>query len=117
MLFRRSDGDFTYDSDADLLGRRLCRPAGYFTHDLDRADRRCLAEGKVTLVQVESPEACFAALMAGEVDAVMVNVFLGASKAVSMGLRGRVVPLDGPLLREALHVVISRTHWRGTTHL
>ena len=117
MLFKRADSDFTYQSDADVLGRRLCRPAGYFTHDLDRADRRWLAEDKVTLVQAESPEACFAALMAGEVDAVTVNVFLGASKVVSMGLRGRVVPLDRPLSREALHVVISKTHWRGTTHL
>lgn len=55
--------------------------------------------------------------MSGEVDAATFNVFLGASKIVAMGLRGQVVPLEMPLSREALHVVISKRHWRGTTHL
>jgi len=117
MLFKREGSDFSYESDADVIGKRLCRPAGYFTHDLDRADRRWLAEGKITLEQPDSPEACFEQLMADKVDAVAVNVFLGGSKIVAMGLRGRVVPLDRPLSRESLHVVISKTHWRGTTHL
>lgn len=117
MLFKREDSALIYDSDADIPGRTLCRPAGYFTHDLDRADRRWLSEGKITLVQPDSPEACFEALMQGEVDAVTVNVFLGATKIVTMGLRGRVVPIDRPLSRENLYVVISKTHWRGTTHL
>lgn len=117
MLFKREGSDVSFDSDADVEGRTLCRPAGFSTHDLDRADRRWLSEGKIKLVQPDSPEACFAALAAGEVDAVTLNVFLGASKIVSMGLRGKVVPLDKPLSREALHVIISKTHWRGTTHL
>lgn len=117
MLFKRADSPRVYESDADVTGARLCRPAGEATHDLDRADRRWLAQGLVTLVQPEGAEACFAALMAGDVDAVAVNVFLGASKVVSMGLRGQVVPLERPLSREALHVVISKSHWRGTTHL
>ena len=117
MLFKRDGSDFTYAGDGDLIGTRLCRPAGYFTHDLDRADRRWLSEGKITLVQPDSPEACFEQLMADKVDAVTVNVFLGASKIVAMGLRGRVVPLDQALSRESLHVIISKTHWRGTTHL
>ena len=117
MLFKRADSGLTYDSDADIAGRRLCRPANDMTDDLDRADRRWISEGKVTLIRPPSPEACFEALMADEVDAVTVNVFEGASKIVAMGLRGRVVPLDRPLSREALHVVISKKHWRGTTHL
>lgn len=117
MLFKRENGSLTYEDDADILGKTLCRPAGYFTHDLDRADRRWLTEDKITLVQPESPEACFEALMKGEVDAVTVNVFLGATKIVTMGLRGRAVPIDQPLSHEKLHVIISKTHWRGTTHL
>lgn len=117
ILFKRSHGDFVYESDTDLAGRRLCRPEGFLTHDLDRADRRWLSEGVIELVRPPTAEACFEALMAGEVDAVTVNVFLGAAKVVSMGLRGRVVPIDTPLSRETLHVVISKTHPRGTTHL
>ncbi len=117
MLFKRQGGNFTYETDADIAGKTLCRPAGYSTHDLDRADRRWVSEGVITLVQPDSPEACFEALMAGDVDAVTVNVFLGATKIVAMGLRGRAVPIDLPLSREKLHVIISKTHWRGTTHL
>lgn len=117
MLFKRKGGAFTYTGDADVIGATLCRPAGYFTHDLDRADRRWLSEGRITLVQPDSPEACFQELMDGQVDAVTLNVFLGATKIVKMGLRGKVEPIDQPLSREKLHVVISKTHWRGTTHL
>lgn len=117
MLFVRAGTGLSYDTDEDVLGRTLCRPAGYFTHDLDRADRRWLANGSVALWQPDTPEACFEALMAGDVDAVTLNVFQGANKVVNMGLRGQVVPLEKPLSRETLHVVISKTHARGTTHL
>ncbi|MDT8329032.1 MAG: transporter substrate-binding domain-containing protein [Roseovarius sp.] len=117
MLFKRADSPLGYESDADVMGARLCRPAGEGTDDLDRADRRWLSEGKITLLRPPSPEACFEALMAGEVDAVTLNVFLGASKVVAMGLRGRVVPLETALSSETLHLVISKKHWRGTTHL
>lgn len=117
MLFRRADSDFLFTEDADILGKRLCRPAGRFTHDLDRADRRWLVEGKISLNQPSSPEECFALLMAGTVDAVSLDVFEGAAKIVAMGLRGQVVPVEQPLSREALYAVISKTHWRGTTHL
>ncbi|WP_366129684.1 transporter substrate-binding domain-containing protein [uncultured Roseovarius sp.] len=117
MLFQRADGDLVYDEDADLLGKRLCRPAGKFTHDLDRSGRRWLEQGQVDLSQPDTSEECFAALMAGQVDAVSLDVFEGAAKIVAMGLRGRVVPVEKPLSREALYAVISKTHWRGTTHL
>ena len=117
MLFTRAEDGMTYESDEDVLGKTLCRPQGYFTHDLDRADRRWLTDAKITLLQAESPEACFEAVMDGRADAATFNVFLGASKIVRMGLRGQIVPIDLPLSREKLHVVISKKHWRGTTHL
>ncbi|MBZ8118586.1 transporter substrate-binding domain-containing protein [Roseovarius sp. LXJ103] len=117
MLFVRAEGGMVYASDADVVGKTLCRPKGFFTHDLDRADRRWLSEGQITLRQPSSPEACLEMVMSGEVDAATFNVFLGTSKIKAMGLRGQVVPLETPLSHEALHVVISKSHWRGTTHL
>lgn len=117
LLFVKEGSGVTYQSDADVLGKTLCRPKGYFTHDLDRPDRRWLSEGHIKLVQADSPTACFQKLMDGEVDAVTVNVFLGAQTIEDMGLRGQVVPLDKPLAVEGLHVIISKTHWRGTTFL
>lgn len=117
MLFKRADSDFDYATDADVVGRTLCRPAGMFTHDLDRAGRRWLSEGTVTLVQTDSAEACFGMVLAGEVDAATLDMFQGATKIIKMGLQGGVVALDQPLSRETLHVIISKKHWRGTTFL
>lgn len=117
MLFARADSGFAYAADSDVEGRTLCRPAGYFTHDLDRADRRWLSEDKITLVQPQSPADCFRMVAEGQVDAVAVNLFLGANTIVAQNLRDTIVPLEKPLSEEGLHVVISKRHWRGTTHL
>ncbi|AUQ52756.1 transporter substrate-binding domain-containing protein [Phaeobacter inhibens] len=117
MVFVRADAVFAFNSDTDMLGKTLCRPEGYYTHDLDRGDRRWLSEGKLTLVQAADPGACFRKLMAREVDAVSLNLFLGANTLISEGLRDQVLPLERPLSEEGLHVVISKRHWRGTSHL
>lgn len=117
LLFVREGSGFRYEEDADMIGKTLCRPAGHFTHDLDRPGREWLSKGLVRLVQAETPQACFEELMRGRVDAVTVNVFLGATTIDQLGLRGQVVPLDKPLSVEGLHVVISKKHWRGTSHL
>lgn len=117
LLFTRTDNAFAFESDADIAGKTLCRPAGYFTHDLDRAGREWIKKGVIKLVQAESPDACFEALMRGEVDAVTINEFLGKSKIRDLGLTGAVQALNRPLSIEGLHVIISKKHWRGTTHL
>lgn len=117
MLFVRKDSGLRHDSDADVIGKTLCRPSGYFTHDLDRHDRQWLSKGLVTLVQADTPEACFELLRGGHVDAVTVNSFLGATKIQEMGLGNAIIALERPLSVEGLHVIISKKHWRGTTHL
>lgn len=117
QLFVAAGSSFVFDSDADVEGKTLCRPKGYYTHDLDAQGRNWIKEGKITLVTPDSPDACFAALVAGEVDAVPENLFLGAAKIKEMGLRGKVKPLERPLSTETLHVIVSKKHWRGTTFL
>lgn len=117
LLFSRSDDLLVFEQDSDLHGKVLCRPAGYFTHDLDRADRRWLSEGLVSLKQPPTPDDCFAMLIAGEVDAVALNEFLGVQKMFELDLTDQVAPLTRPVSIEGLHVLISKTHWRGTAHL
>lgn len=117
LLFVNKDAPLEYNEDADLHGKTLCRPTGYFTHDLDRADRQWLTNGLVTLVQPDSPDACFELLLRGEVDAVTVNEFLGLTKIHALGIGDFVEPLQRPLSIEGLHVIISKRHWRGTTFL
>jgi polar amino acid transport system substrate-binding protein len=117
MLFVRSDATFRFERDTDLHGRTLCRPEGYFRHDLDRADRQWLTNGLVTLVEADSPDACFELLMLGQVDAVSVNEFLGLTKISELGLSGLVRPMDRPVSIEGLHVVIPKRHHRATAFL
>jgi polar amino acid transport system substrate-binding protein len=117
QLFVRAGAGFDFTSDADIPGHTLCRPKGYYTHDLDGQGRNWIRDGLVTLKQPATPDDCFRMLMAGEVDAVPENLFLGAEKIRAMGLRGQIVPLDRQLSSETLHVIISKKHWRGTTHL
>ncbi|MCC1494791.1 transporter substrate-binding domain-containing protein [Cognatishimia sp. F0-27] len=117
LLFVRTGDGFAFDSDADVVGKRLCRPEGHFTHDLDRAGRGWLTSGAVTLERVANADACFEALMAGTVDAVSVSLFDGADAMNRLNLSDKVRPLERPLSVEGLHVVISKTHWRGTAHL
>ena len=117
LLFAPSDAPLDFKDDTDLHGKTLCRPAGYFTHDLDRADRQWLSNGLVSLKQPATPDDCFDMLMAGEVDAVTLNEFLGVQKMFEMGLTDEVAPLSRPLSVEGLHVLISKSHWRGTAHL
>jgi polar amino acid transport system substrate-binding protein len=117
LLFVRADNQFTFASDADLHGKTLCRPAGYFTHDLEEAERDWLSNGLVKLEQPPTPDDCFRLLTEGVVDAVAVNEFLGVQKMFELGLTEKVVPLTQPLSVQGLHVLISKRHWRGTTHL
>ena len=117
LLFARAEDPMPFADDADVEGKTLCRPAGHPTYDLDRAGRRWISDGKITLRQPATPTACFEMLMAGEVDAVTVNEFLGVQQMFKLGLTEAVVPLTRPLSVEGLHVVISKKHWRGTAHL
>ncbi|MEP1537049.1 MAG: transporter substrate-binding domain-containing protein [Paracoccaceae bacterium] len=117
LLFVRADDPIQFEQDRDLVGHKICRPNGYFTHDLDRIGREWVSQGKITLIQPETAEACFELLAGGDVDAVAVNEFLGAQKLHAMDLQGTIVPIDRPLSIQGLHVVISKTHWRGTSHL
>jgi polar amino acid transport system substrate-binding protein len=117
QVFVRADDAFTFAEDSDIEGKTLCRPKGYYTHDLDANGRNWLKDEKITLVRLDSPDACFTALLDGSVDAVPENLFLGADKINALGLRGKIKPLERPLSTETLHVIISKKHWRGTTHL
>lgn len=117
MAFHRADAPLAFESDADMHGKTLCRPAGYFTHDLDSPDRQWLTKGLIRLEQPATPKDCFDLLMQGQVDAVAINEFTGREAAASLGLTDQISTTERPISSESLHIVISKRHWRGTTHL
>lgn len=117
QLFVRADSDIEFSQDSDLHGRTLCRPKGYYTHDLDRPGRRWLSEGRVELVRGDGPADCFERLAAGEVDGVAVNEFLGRRTIHELGVEDEVRALDRPISVQGLHLIVPKTHPRATTFL
>jgi len=116
-LYYNVDNPIDFQSDSDVVGKTLCRPAGYFTHDLDRGDRRWLTDKKINFLQAETIDDCFKMLVAQEVDAVTINEFTGRLKIQMLSLQNQVKAAERPLSIEGLHVLIAKSHPRGTTFL
>jgi len=97
-----------------LFDRRICRPAGYFTFDLDQEDLR---ELNVSRVIAPTAGDCFAWLMWGEIDVVTLNEAIARSEITRLGLVGRVA--ENPALRssQTLHVVAKKGDGQGRAYL
>lgn len=88
---------------AALQGSTICRPAGYFTFDLEQEG---LTDGEtIKLVQPPSVIDCFEALDAGSVDFVSINRFTADRAIAEAGLRGFVEPIATVVSTQDLHLV------------
>lgn len=111
LLFTDRARPLRFEQDSDIIGKNLCRPKGYYTHDLDKNGRNWLAEGKITLTQPVSVADCFELLTDGKVDAVALNEFTGRKAIKDLDMAARVdIVQTRPLSIEGLHVVVSKNH-------
>ncbi|WP_299441765.1 transporter substrate-binding domain-containing protein [uncultured Rhodospira sp.] len=111
LLFVDADDPIEFNEDADMVGKTLCRPDGYYTHDLDKDGRNWLADGLITLKQPESVDDCFQLLLDGEVDAVALNEFTGREAILRLEIMDAVtVNQTRPLSIEGLYVLAHRDH-------
>lgn len=111
LLFYAKDRPITFDTDADMHGKTLCRPSGYFTYDLDQDGRNWLKDGRITLKQPQAVKGCFDMLIAGEVDAVAINEFTGRAAIKELGLKDKVDAVaTRPLSITGHHVVVHKSH-------
>jgi len=117
LFFTMNDSKFQFASEADVVGRRLCRPTGYFTFDLDKNGRNWVKEEKVTLIRPQSVEECFQMLERGELDAVAINEFTGRAAVKKLNLGKRITVIERPVSLLNLHVIIAKTHPRARTYL
>lgn len=87
----------------DLQGTRICRPAGYFTFDLEQEG---LVPGEtIELSQPPGVMDCFEALEDGEVDYVSINRFTAEKAIAEAGLTGLVAPINTIVSTQDLHLV------------
>jgi polar amino acid transport system substrate-binding protein len=107
-------GEATPASHKDMMGKTICRPAGYSTFMLEEHN---LVEPNVTMVRAPSPQECFVGLADGSYDVVALAVDTSDGVISSEGLKGKVVynePLSQVL---TLHAVISNTNPNAEAYL
>ena len=110
-------GDSPIKAESELVGKRLCRPAGYWTFDLDDRGRNWVKEKKVTLLSPPTVEECMKLLMDGTADAVPVNELTGRAAMVRLDLQAKIRVVETPLSILTLHVIVAKTHPNARTML
>lgn len=113
LLFVDKNRPFTFDSDADMVGKTLCRPNGYLTFDLEGSGRRWLADQKITLKSPHTVKDCFDMVLAGDADFVAINEFTGRSVMKENGYGDKFNVLPQPLSILPIHAVVHKTHPRA----
>lgn len=99
---------------AVLAGRTICRPAGYFTFDLEEVG---LVEPNVGIVRPATPGECFEMVAAGEADVATMNTYLAEREIAGLGLEGKVVEVPELGSTETLHVLAPKTNPHGRAYL
>ena len=117
LFFTQNGSDFQFESDDQIVGKRLCRPTGYFTFDLDADGRNWVKEDKITLMRPQSVDECFQLLTRGEVDAVALNEFTGRAAVAKLGIDKNIRVIERPVSLLSLHVIVAKTHPRARTYL
>lgn len=108
-----SSRPIAFDKDSDMEGKRLCRVAGYSTHELDKDGRNWVKDGKITLERPDKVGDCFQMLVDGKVDVVQIDEFAGKASIKEMGLTDRVQTLPRPISVEPLNVLIHKGNPRA----
>ncbi len=117
LVFLKADSAIAMENENELVGKRLCRPAGYWTFDLDDKGRNWIKGKKVTLLNPPTVEECLKLLMDGSVDAVPINELTGRAAMVRLDLQSKIKVIEKPLSILTLHVIVAKTHPNARTML
>ena len=97
-----------------LSGRRICRPANYFTFDLEQEG---LVAPNATLIIAPAVSDCFIWLEQGKVDVVTLSKLLAVNEITRHGLDGRVAEIPALASVQTLHAVAPKNHPDGRAYL
>ncbi|MGF1477201.1 MAG: ABC transporter substrate-binding protein [Geminicoccaceae bacterium] len=113
--FVRQADNFDPATDKDLHGKRLCRPDGYFTFDLE--DRGLISGDTITLVQPQTVAECFQLLVDEEVEVVTLNEFTGRDAIENLDLHATVAVSDKLATVQGLYLIVHKLHPRATVFM
>jgi polar amino acid transport system substrate-binding protein len=116
-LFVRENSPIKSLRNEEIHGTSLCRPTGYPLHELDRAGRNWVKDGKITLIRPATVDECFRLMDNGTIDGVVMSELVARTSIASLGLTDRVRVIDQPIALTTLHVLIAKTHPNARTIL
>jgi polar amino acid transport system substrate-binding protein len=90
---------------AALSGKRLCRPSGHFTFDLEQVG---LVEPNVSIETQDTAQECFIRLMKGEVDVVTIVKSEGDEQLRNLGIAKAIAEIGGLETVQPLHALVSK---------
>ncbi len=117
LVFLKADSQIKMENENELVGKKLCRPAGYWTFDLDDNGRNWVKGKKVTLLSPPTVEECLRLLIDGTVDAVPINELTGRAAMVRLDLTTKIRVVEKPISILTLHVIVAKTHPNARTML
>ena len=99
----------------DYAGARICRPEGFFTHDLEEQG---LFEPVVTMVRPRTTDECFALMRSGEVDVVPLELETVALARADFAI-GEDEMIQNPYLSSLISMsfVAHKTNPRGKVYI
>ena len=100
----RSNDPKKPETHADLLGRSVCRPAGYSRFMMEEFD---LVEPNITVVTPLGPTECFQMLAEGATDAVVIATTVADDTIAAQGLGAIVEEIPQLAYVASLHAVTS----------
>jgi len=99
---------------AALSGKRLCRPNGQFTFDLEQIG---LVEPFVSVETQYTVQQCFARLVEGQVDVVTLVKSEVDEQLRQLGIVDSVTEIDGLESAQTLHALVAKQSPNGQAHL
>lgn len=113
LAYHDTSRPVTFDKDADMEGKTLCRVSGYSTHELDKDGRNWVKDGKVKLERPDKVADCFQMLVDGKVDLVQIDEFSGKAAIKELGMGDQIAALPRPISVEPLNVLIHKGNPRA----
>jgi len=106
LPFVLKDNPIKYKKLNDLKGLSVCRPEGYYTHDL----KPLIDNDAIVLKRPKELDTCFHMLLQKEVDVVPVNEFTGKGAVHRLKLDNRIKALENYVSIETLHVIFPKNN-------